>query len=153
MNEHQSFERYFLETKIPLRLACVSDSGWPVVLSLWFLYENGFLYCATQQSALVVSYLLSEPRCSFEIAADQPPYCGVRGRAIATIDEYRGLEILERLLYRYLGDVENHLAQKLLARKTAEVAIQLEIKSFNSWNFTNRMADSLIQESHKICPD
>lgn len=153
MNKNQSFEGYFSETKIPLRLACANDSGWPIVLSLWFLYEDGFLYCATPRNAIVVAYLLAEPRCSYEVAADQPPYCGVRGRALAVIDENRGLEILERLLYRYLGGTDNKLAQKLLTRSTTEVAIKLELISAYSWNFSNRMADSLIQKSHKICPE
>ena len=153
MSELESFERYLSETKIPLRLACVNESGWPVVLSLWFLYEDGFLYCATQRSALVVTYLLAEPRCSFEVAADQPPYCGLRGRAVAAIDDNRGLEILERLLFRYLGDVENRLARKLLTRSTPEVAIRLDVQSLYRWNFANRMAGSAAEMPDKICPD
>ena len=98
-----SLERYLAETRIPLRLSCLSDSGWPVVLSLWYLFEDGHLYCATPQTAKVVGYLTGEPRCAFEIASDLPPYCGVRGRALATIEQARGVEILERLLERYLG--------------------------------------------------
>ena len=148
-----SLEAYFEETKIPLRLGLVNESGWPMVLSLWYLYEGGFLYCATPQSAKVVAYLISDPRCAYEVASDQPPYCGVRGRALATIDNGRGLEILERLLLRYLGAIDNSLAQKLLTRPDPEVAIRLELQSSYTWNFTDRMIDSLRQKRAKICPD
>ena len=147
-----SVEAYLKETKIPLRLSATTASGWPVVLSLWYLYEDGALYCATPQSADVVAYLRREPRCGFEVAADQPPYCGVRGRALVKIDEDRGLEVLERLLVRYLGGIENKLAQGLLTRPGLEVAIQLEPQSCFSWNFTDRMANSLVHRNTKICP-
>ena len=153
MNNSISIEKYLQETKIPIRLSCVMESGWPVVLSLWYLFENGSLYCATPENAKVVSYLRAEPRCSFEVASDLPPYCGVRGRAAATIDPDRGVEIFERLLFRYLGGINNPLAKKLLGRPIPEVAIRLDPQSFYTWNFSDRMADSLAHQEAKICPD
>jgi len=148
-----SIERYLMEMQIPLRLSCISTSGWPFLLSLWYLYEEGKLYCATTQKAKVVTYLMQEPRCAFEVSSDQPPYCGVRGRAVATIEQGRGLEILERLLRRYLGGVDNSLAKKLLGRSQLEVAIQLKPEGYYTWNFTNRMKDSVASSRQKICPD
>jgi len=147
-----SVEKYLHETKIPLRLSTTTASGWPLVLSLWYLFEDGALYCATPKGAKVVDYLKRDPRCGYEVAADKPPYCGVRGRALASIEEDRGLEILERLLIRYIGGVDNQLAQGLLTRPGPEVAIRLEPQSSYSWNFTDRMSDSLSHQSAKICP-
>ncbi|MFN2137527.1 MAG: hypothetical protein ACK2UK_16315, partial [Candidatus Promineifilaceae bacterium] len=66
MNDGVSIEKYLGETKIPLRLSCVMESGWPAVLSLWYLFEGGSLFCATPENAKVVSYLRADPRCSFE---------------------------------------------------------------------------------------
>jgi nitroimidazol reductase NimA-like FMN-containing flavoprotein (pyridoxamine 5'-phosphate oxidase superfamily) len=148
-----SIEQYLAEIQIPLRLSCISASGWPVVLSLWYLFEEGNLFCATPLRSRVVAYLVDEPRCAFEVASDQPPYCGVRGRALATIDQERGLEILERLLRRYMGGTENALAQQLLSRSQPEVAIRLTPSSYHTWNFTDRMADSIPNGVQKSCPD
>jgi len=148
-----SIEQYLKDIQIPLRLSCISTSGWPVVLSLWYLYGDGNLFCATPQSAKVVSYLKGESRCAFEVASDQPPYCGVRGRAVASIDDDLGTEILERLLVRYLGDTDNQLALQLLARKQPEVAIRLTPQSYYSWNFSDRMANLPVEAPLKICPD
>ena len=148
-----SVEHYLRETLIPLRLSCVSSTGWPVVLSLWYLFEEGYLYCATPQKARVIGYLTGNPRCAFEIASDQPPYCGVRGRALATIEPERGLEILESLLKRYLRGTDNALAEQLLGRSLTEVAIRLEPLNYHTWNFTNRMAGSVPGQADKLCPD
>jgi len=150
---NKSSEEYLMEAKIPLRLSCISTSGWPVVLSLWYLFEEGRIYCATPQQAKVVTYLMREERCAFEVASDEPPYCGVRARARATIDQDRGLEILERLLVRYLGGVDKPLAKKLLSRSASEVAIQLEPLGYYTWNFTNRMRNSLEGNNQKLCPE
>ena len=149
---NSAVEEYLAQAEIPLRLPCISNSGWPVVLSLWYLYEDGYLYCATPQVAKVVSYLMVEPRCAFEIASDQPPYCGVRGRALATIKPDRGFDILERLLRRYLGGTENALARQLMGRSQPEVAIRLSPKNYHTWNYSDRMAQSIAGEIDKLCP-
>ncbi len=137
--------QFLQETVIPLRLSCLTPSGWPMVLSLWYLHENGRFYCATSQKAKVARYLRQNNRCAFEVAGDQPPYKGVRGQAIATLDPQRGPEILARLLQRYLGGTDSPLAQQLLARQEQEVAIILEPTNHFTWDFTARMRDSLPQ--------
>jgi nitroimidazol reductase NimA-like FMN-containing flavoprotein (pyridoxamine 5'-phosphate oxidase superfamily) len=146
-------EKYLREIRIPLRLSCTTKTGWPMIVSLWFLYQDNKLLCATQNSAKVVSYLQNEPRCAFEISADLPPYCGVRGQAIARIDEEIGGEVLKRLLERYLGGTDNQLAKTLLSKRETEVAIILDPKNIFSWDFSKRMTNmSFEQPFGKICP-
>lgn len=149
----EDIESYLQEVRIPLRLACVTRSGWPLVLSLWYLYREGYLYCATQKQARVVAYLRQQPRCAFEVAADQPPYCGVRGQGLATLDENLGADILQRLIGRYLGRNDLPLAQKLLARSQNEIALVIQPVSLFKWNFSERMLDSLPGGAPKPCPD
>ena len=148
-----SIQNYLQAIKIPLRLSCVDEAGWPVVLSLWFLYEDGSFYCATPERAKLVSYLRREPRCAFEVADDEPPYCGVRGRAVATIDLETGWQILERLLVRYIGGTDNPLAETLLSRDDPEVAIRLEPQTFHTWNFSQQMKGTTPSNDEKPCPD
>jgi hypothetical protein len=144
---------YLDAVRIPLRLACRTITDWPMVISLWFLHQDGLLYCATQRSAKIVDYLQNDPRCAFEIAADQPPYCGIRGQANARIDESLGVEILEKLLIRYLGDTKNDLANNLLTKSETEVAIVLNPIRIFTWDFSDRMANiGMPQTTEKICP-
>lgn len=145
-------EIYLREAPIPLRLACVTPSGWPMVLSLWYLYREGWLYCATQKQAKVVAYLQQQPKCAFEVAADQPPYCGIRGQGLVTLDEELGADILQQLISRYLGRSDLPLAQKLLAASRNEIALIIEPVSLFKWNFSERMIDSLPGSSPKPCP-
>ena len=146
---------YLESVRIPLRLACTTESGWPMAVSLWFKHQNGRLFCATQKSARVVSYLQNDPRCAFEISADLPPYCGVRGQAIASIDESIGVEILEQLLVRYLGGMDSSLARILIAKSDDEVAIILKPIKVYTWDFSSRMQDIILPYydlTDKVCP-
>lgn len=144
--------QYLEAVRIPLRLGCTTPGDWPLVVSLWFEYRDGLLYCASHRQARVVAYLQRNPRCGFEIASDEPPYCGVRGQALATLDGSQGGVVLERLLRRYVGSLDTPLALRLLQRRENEVAIMLEPVNLFSWNFTERMKDS-VKVSHKPCPD
>jgi hypothetical protein len=146
---------YLESVRIPLRLACTTESGWPMAVSLWFKHQNRRLFCATQKSARVVSYLQNDSRCAFEISADLPPYCGVRGQAIASIDESLGVEILEQLLVRYLGGMDSALARNLLSKSEDEVAIILKPVKIYTWDFSSRMQDVILPNydlTDKVCP-
>jgi hypothetical protein len=67
-----------------------------------------------------------------------------------------GPVILKRLLQRYLGSTQNRLAEKLLASSETEVAIVLNPTKIFTWNYTDRMQDSVQparEPTPKICPD
>ncbi|MBM4263401.1 MAG: hypothetical protein FJ145_18465 [Deltaproteobacteria bacterium] len=137
---HRSF---FEQSRIPLRLACLTRQGWPLVVSLWFLYENEKIYCATQESAKIIAHLRQNSRCAFEIASDLPPYRGVRGQGEAALRPELGRATLERLVARYLSGRQTPLGKNLLARADAEIAIEIRPLRIFAWDFTRRMAGSI----------
>ena len=130
---------YLERARIPLRLACVSGAGAPAVLSLWYLPDEGRLWCATPARARVVRWLERDPRCGFEVSENEAPYRGVRGQGRARLEPSRGAEILRRLVRRYLGSDETPFARWLLAREEPEMAIGIGIERLTSWDFEERM--------------
>ncbi|MEJ8566301.1 pyridoxamine 5'-phosphate oxidase family protein [Elongatibacter sediminis] len=132
-------EMFLNEQRIPIRLACITPSGAPLVCSLWYGYHDDALWCATQNNARVVRYLTEYPACGFEIAPESAPYRGVRGQADAHIDAGAGRHELELLIDRYLDGRESAFAQWLLRRADQEVAIRIEPRWMTAWDFTARM--------------
>ncbi|MFM7144823.1 MAG: pyridoxamine 5'-phosphate oxidase family protein [Actinomycetales bacterium] len=141
--------RTYLDSAIiPIRLASAGSPG-PTVQSLWFLPQDDILWCCTQRDALVVRRLQADPNCGFEIAADHPPYRGVRGHGRADIKPDHAGEVLPRLLARYSIPAQSSLASWLLSRLDDEVAIAITDLSVTSWDYAERMSGALSEDLHQ----
>ena len=131
---------YLQEATVPIRLAChTSDGLW--MLSLWYMYRDGELLCATGANADIVGYLKRDASVAFEISENEPPYRGVRGAGTAAIVPDDDKTLLTELLERYLGGTDNALAAGLLSADREEVRIHITPEKLFSWDFTERMAD------------
>ena len=131
------------EARIPIRLAANTATGFPVVLSLWFLPENEQLLAAVHRDARIAKRLKADPRCAFEIAPNEPPYWGVRGRATASLEPEGASALLSRLLDRYLGSTDSSLGRFLIARAEEELVVRLRPSRIASWDYSGRMQDAL----------
>ena len=69
-----------------MRLAANTPSGFPVLLSLWFRRDGDEILAAIHQGSRIARRLQADGRVAFEIAPNEPPYCGVRGQAIAALE-------------------------------------------------------------------
>lgn len=134
--------QYLGDARVPLRLACVGGDDFPRVVSLWFCYEAGRLYCVSHRDSMVVKLLTKQNKVGFEIAPNEPPYSGVRGQGIATLQPLGDGSTLTDLLDRYLGGQDSSLASWLLSRTHEELLITIEPTRLFSWDYRERMADS-----------
>ena len=146
---------YLESVRIPLRLACTTESGWPMAVSLWFKHQNGRLFCATQTSARVVSYLQNDPRCAFEIAADLPPYCGCAVKRLPVLMKALAWRSWKNCWYVTWVARTTRWAESLLAKSDDEVAIILKPIRVFTWDFSSRMQDIILPKldlADKVCP-
>lgn len=130
---------FLTEATIPLRLACHTPAGELWMLSLWYLWREGSLHCATSASADVVRYLDADPRVAFEVSTNEVPYRGVRGRGEAELALDADKELLETLLERYLGGTDSPLARRLLSPDREEVRLTIDPDRIYSWDYSSRM--------------
>ncbi len=131
----------FLETYVaPLRLAVVTDSGFPLICSLWFSYRGGRLLCATTAKSKVVECIRADPRIGFELAPNEPPYFGVRGQGEASVASEGAMDLLGDLVERYLGGRDSKLASWLLRRTEEEVILAIDVRWITSWDYSGRMS-------------
>ena len=136
-----NFDNLISDTKIPIRIAFIRPNGIPNIISLWYEQIDGKIYCATQKTAKIVSYLTKNPECGFEIATDKPPYKGYRGNGVAKILDNKGEEILKILISKYLEDKESDLSRYLKRNSKTETAIEITPKKIFRYDYSNRMKD------------
>jgi hypothetical protein len=123
--------QYLIDSDIPIRLACLSTSNYPIVVSLWYVYIDEKFYCATQNKAKIIRYLRCSPKCGFEIAGDRFPYHGIRGYG----------NVLRTLVQKYFkGKEKSKLYKLLLSEKHLqnEVAIEIDPVSIFEWDYKER---------------
>jgi len=129
---------YLAGATIPIRLAS-SGKHFPLVQSLWFLYDQDSLWCCTQADSVLAKRLHRDDHVGFEISADAPPYRGVRGKGRAQIEPDAAAHILPRLVERYLGAEPTEFSAWLLSRIDNEIAIRITDLSVSSWDYSTRM--------------
>ncbi len=140
-------DRHMRERVIPIRLASMTPTGYPLVMSLWYIWEEGALWCAVQKTSRVAGHCRLHPRCGFEIAGDDPPYQGIRGVADVSLVPEAGERVLRRLIARYLGSETSDLARWLLSRADTEVALRIRPLRAFTWDYGARMQDALASGS------
>ena len=133
--------RFVPDVKIPIRVGFVKSNDVPAVISLWYVCNGGKIYCAAQKTAKIVSYLQKNPICGFEIAADKPPYKGIRGEGTVQILNETGAYVLDLLIDKYLGEKESTLSKFLKNNSKTENAIQITPQKIFYYDYSERMKD------------
>ena len=126
-------------SRLPVRLGVGLAGGGVMVLSVWYIWRDDCIWCASSENAELVKALRRNPACGFEIARDEPPYFGVRGRGEASF-EPGGDGLLKELYQRYGGKLDHDFANWLLNRDSDEVAIKIRPEKMMSWDYRERMA-------------
>lgn len=130
---------FLSQAVIPMRLACQGNDGFPVVCSLWFFYDDDMLWSASHKNAHIINLLTADARVGIEIATNDYPYHGVRGKGTVELLAEGADHALERLIQKYLGKGNQALADWLMSRAHDEYAIKITPAMLNSWDFSNRM--------------
>ena len=137
----EEIDKFVPDSKIPIRIAFIKSTGVPAVISLWYVCNDGKIHCASQKTAKIVSYLKKNPVCGFEIAADKPPYKGIRGEGTAKILNGTGAYVLDLLIDKYLGERNSSLSKSLRNNSKTEVAIEITPKKIFRYDYSERMND------------
>ena len=135
----EQISSYLDRVTSPLRISYNDVDGYPNICSLWFFHQDGALWSASHKNSHLIKTLTRKPKIAFEVATNEYPYHGVRGKADAVLVKDDGADILEKVIDKYLATSNNQLADWLLSRKHDEYAIKISPLSVNAWDFSNRM--------------
>ena len=141
--DQATINNYLRECPFPVRIACIGSDGFPRVISLWYRSDGDDLLCVSHRSSSLVRMLEKRPEVGFEVAPNEPPYHGVRGQGIASMEPLGEQAILRELLERYLGGHKSSLGDWLLSRSDDEVLIRVRPQRLYSWDYRERMQDAI----------
>ena len=135
-----AIEAFLATAVVPIRISAI-DGDFPFICSIWFHFHDDALWCAAHERTKLIQLLRNNPRCAFDVSPNEPPYRGVRGKAIAQLHRNDvAQKTLETLTTRYLDNNNSNLRAWLLSRSHEEYAIQLNPTWITSWDYSDRMA-------------
>lgn len=91
----------FLSRPLLMRLATHGADGYPQVTPVWFMQQDGSLYCSTEQERVKVRNILRNPRVGASIDDDHP-YRGISLKGIASVREKEIEPLVRRIAARYV---------------------------------------------------
>jgi general stress protein 26 len=100
------------------------------------------MYVQTSKQSRKIYNLRKNEMIYFCIDDPNPPYKGVRGKGSVKIHEdvNFNLPIIEKILLRYLGNLEDPMAQALLEmqKKGESVVLEITPKYYSTWDYSKQ---------------
>lgn len=135
----------FLKTgKLNIHLGTVDEKGHPNVHPTWYIYDPSkeLIYVETSKQGKKTYNLRKNENVYFCIDDPNPPYKGVRGKGTVKIHEdiNFNVPIAEKIMVKYLGNIEHPMAQALLNMQKGGQSVILEIspKYYSTWDYSRQ---------------
>lgn len=135
-------QRFLISDVRNIYLGTLDDKSEPNIHPTWFYYDNqkNKIYVETAKSSKKIQNLNQKNVIYFCIDDSTPPYKGVRGKGktkISTDIDFNYF-IAEKIMIKYLGNLDHPMASVLLenVRKGESVLIEISPKYFSTWNYS-----------------
>jgi nitroimidazol reductase NimA-like FMN-containing flavoprotein (pyridoxamine 5'-phosphate oxidase superfamily) len=139
MNQSE-IDAFLASSKTPLRLGTANTKGHPNIHPVWYYYASNKLYFMSYKDATKVRNLKHNRTVYFSVDTDAMPNTGVKGRGIAIIvkDTAKALSLSEKIVAKYLGDLNTKAAKNMIeaVRSGSEALIEITPQYFSTWDYS-----------------
>ena len=138
--DRSEIDAFLARSKTPLRLGSTNSKGEPNIHPVWYEYVNNKLYFMSYKDALKVRNVKNNKTVYFSVDTDAMPNTGVKGRGTAVIvkDTGKALSLSEKIVAKYLGDLNSSMAKNMIdqVRRGEEVLVEITPHYFSTWDYT-----------------
>ena len=141
----QELTDFLTNSKINIHLGTLDEKQEPNIHPAWFYYNslNDKLYIETNKTSKKISNIRKNKTVYFCIDEPNLPYKGVRGKGKVTIHEDIdfNVPIAEKILIKYLGDIEHPMAKLLLSyiKKGESAILEITPYYYSTWDNSKRI--------------
>ncbi|MER5175800.1 MAG: pyridoxamine 5'-phosphate oxidase family protein [Candidatus Nitrosocosmicus sp.] len=140
----QEIKDFLVNSKLNIHLGTVDDKQEPNIHPIWYYFDNlsNKLYVETSKNSKKISNIRKNKTAYFCIDEPNPPYKGVRGKGEVTIHEDIdfNVPISEKIMVKYLGDLEHPMAKSLLGymKKGDSAILEITPNYYSTWDYGKR---------------
>lgn len=119
-----------------LRLAYL-DGGAPMVHPVWFFYEGGKFWVATDNNSAKARAIRDNPGVYFLVDVGSSPPRGVRGKGEARVidDSALATEITKKCVKKYLRNTRTKIAKEIIEMGKESCVIEITPAYVATWKF------------------
>jgi len=150
--DQSEIDIFLARSKTPLRLGTTNSKGEPNIHPVWYHYATNKLYFMSYKDAVKVRNLKHNKTVYFSVDTDAMPNTvyfsvdtdampntGVKGRGTAIIikDAGKALSLSEKIVAKYLGDLNSNIAKNMVDEviKGSEVLVEITPHYFSTWDY------------------
>ncbi len=138
--DQSEIDAFLAGSKTPLRLGTTNSKGEPNIHPVWYRYVTNKLYFMSYKDAVKVRNLKHNKTVYFSVDTEAMPNTGVKGRGTAIIikDLGRALPLSEKIITKYLGDLNGKTAKNMVyeVKKGSEVLVEITPQYFSTWDYS-----------------
>ncbi len=140
----QEIKDFLANSKLNLHLGTIDEKQEANIHPTWYYFDilTNKLYVETSKDSKKISNVRENKTVYFCIDDSNPPYKGVRGKGEVTIheDTVFNVPVAEKIMVRYLGDLEHPMAKSLLTNMKNGDSVMLEITPnyYSTWDYSQR---------------
>jgi general stress protein 26 len=141
LNE-QEIKDFLMAGKLNVHLGTVDEKGEANIHPAWYFYDpsTNKIYVETSKQSKKTYNLQKNGNVYFCIDNPNPPYKGVRGKGTVKIHEdvNFNVSIAEKIMVKYLGNLEHPMAQALLdmQKKGQSIVLEISPKYYSTWDYS-----------------
>ncbi len=138
--DRSEIDSFLSVSKTPMRLATVNTKNEPNIHPVWYHYANGKIYLMSDKETTKVRNINHSKIVYFSVDTDAMPNRGVKGKGTASImkDQKEAVLVSEKIVGKYLGDVNSKMAKGVIdaVRNGKEVLVEVTPHFFSTWDYT-----------------
>jgi general stress protein 26 len=140
----QETKNFLTAGKLNVHLGTVDEKGDANIHPAWYFYDplTNRIYVETSKQSKKTYNLRKKENVYFCIDDPNPPYKGARGKGNVKIHEdvNFNVPIAEKIMVKYLGNIEHPMAQALLdmQRKGQSVVLEISPKYYSTWDYSKK---------------
>ena len=135
----QQVRDFLARSKLNLQLGTIDEKGEPNIHPIWYIFENDRIYVATSKKSKKAKNSLRQKLVYFSIDDESFPYKGVKGKGtVKSLEDINyNVKIAEKIITKYMGNLENDLAKWIIneIRQGNEAVLEINPKFYSTWSF------------------
>lgn len=135
-------KNFLSNSKLNIQLGTIDEKGDPNIHPTWYYFDDDKIYVETSKGSKKVQNMRRNDIVYFCVDDETTPYRGVRGKAKLKISEdvSKNIPIAEKIIVKYMGDLENKVAQFLLdaVKKGQSVILELTPLYYSTWDYSKK---------------